>query len=113
MTSTIDSGQMEAQELQAVEQLKEARATIRKELSKVIAVEEIREFWGWLSGRRRPVNPNRVYTLGLHRRTHFYPNCKTLKSARGTVHEQEICLICLERKQREIEEALEANMAGN
>ena len=36
MTSTIDSGQMEAQELQAVEQLKEARATIRKELSKVI-----------------------------------------------------------------------------
>ena len=36
MMSTIDSGRMEAQELQAVEQLKEARATIRKELSKVI-----------------------------------------------------------------------------
>jgi MoxR-like ATPase len=36
MTTTIESGQMEAQELQAVKQLKEARATIRKELSKVI-----------------------------------------------------------------------------
>jgi MoxR-like ATPase len=36
MTTTTDSGQMEAQDLQAVEQLKEARASIRKELSKII-----------------------------------------------------------------------------
>jgi MoxR-like ATPase len=36
MTTATESGQMEQQDLQAVEQLKEARARIRKELSKVI-----------------------------------------------------------------------------